>query len=568
MSTTKVRKERESSRENETRKRNVSVPRTSNLKTDGKSSKKSPLVAGSTVKNTAVKQVDSKASENGTVKIVEGVIKKSEKTTGSKVSSNSKSKVSTKEETHSTKMAVKKRDVINSSKIDEKPSNKSASKDVKSTGNTTHEKAKVQKSKKSSIVKEQYFPNKDLYKNAIHRASGKEETNVKATIKQKDDALAKIYTHQEIEKSSAKEKTKLNRNLSVDTTKEVKGREKRDDDERPKTQTKQKDEIILKDIMQREEEKQRYKTSIENDATLEKADTHNDESEYEDDFESYESDFEEYVTSTSSSVSNLPNTEDCSTTTEEVEQQNSNLPVKGVDILPSFNFAQSQSKLQQKTVHAKGVNRGKDILSMIKLDVCKIALLEMQPIAYRDTNRHGISSQTGDGYLNEETQTDRIETIVKYTQYPTDYSDTKVMEDSYERKQILKSRHLRNFVSKASFVIFTLLEESFRRYHEKRPMQRDDNYIKFNTSSLEILRNRPVTYVTHLKNYSTRILTVHGRSKIPSLASEDDLKSFLCIWNVSNESVPEKVMAVYGEATCCCFFLGAKNLVFGGMNDG
>lgn len=461
--------------------------------------------------------------------------------------------------------------------------------------------AKKQKSS-NSIVKEQYFPSKDLYKNAVQRSLGKEEVKVK-NVKQKDDVLSKIYTQDgktnnpakggEGEKPISKEKAKLKRSrgVIVETMTSEKKKEKRDDAERPKTQTKSKDDIILKEIMEREKQKEEsQKNSIEVErprtATLKKAELPTEapeEYDYEDDFESYASDFEEYSSSSSSTnVDNLPNTGDSSSTTsEEAKDGEEERPKdleqlavhedfdnkENVNALPSFNFAKSQRKLQQQKLEEGKINRGKDILSMVKLDTSRIALFEMSPIPYRDTNGHAVSSQTGDGCLSENIQTDEIETDQKSTQYPIDYSDIKTMQDGHEKKQLLKSRHLQNFVSKASAIVFVLLEESFRRYREKRPTQRGDNHIKFNTGSLEILQNRSVTFITHSMNENTRILTVHGKSKIYA-ETEDDLKSFVCVWNISNESVPEKVMAVYGDAVCCCFYTGVKNLIFGGMNDG
>ncbi len=89
----------------------------------------------------------------------------------------------------------------------------------------------------------------------------------------------------------------------------------------------------------------------------------------------------------------------------------------------AVNFASAKERQKTKMVAGKTKKRGDELLTMIRLDIAKIDLFDLPPIAYealmnQTLNRVQATSQTGEDNLDEELQTDHIEKVNKWTQNP------------------------------------------------------------------------------------------------------------------------------------------------------
>ncbi len=75
------------------------------------------------------------------------------------------------------------------------------------------------------------------------------------------------------------------------------------------------------------------------------------------------------------------------------------------------------------------------------------------------------------------------------------------------------------------------------------------------------LQNRPVTDASFAPDQSSILLTAH--------AAPDRSRSFLCVWNVSHPSAPQKVLVCRrGAPSAACFSPLRASMAFCGTEDG
>ena len=96
----------------------------------------------------------------------------------------------------------------------------------------------------------------------------------------------------------------------------------------------------------------------------------------------------------------------------------------------NFSTARERAKTQQAAGKAR--RRGDELLAMIRLDVVAFDLMELPPVRYEAfmktfgaTNTMQASAQTGEDNLQEEVQTDPVETREMWTQKPPAAVDLK-----------------------------------------------------------------------------------------------------------------------------------------------
>ncbi|KAG5884684.1 hypothetical protein JTB14_000381 [Gonioctena quinquepunctata] len=377
---------------------------------------------------------------------------------------------------------------------------------------------------------------------------------------------------------------------------------------------------------------------------------------YEEDFESYESDFEQYSSSSSSNLNDITGEETSSVTTnsdteaappneqisaqkriistggeeerqldsghfemadykhrqmldnikESVEKENSNLVLLNNPASLSDEGFEDQKSLQfinfldakRKYEHRKSLEikhrRGKEILSMIRLDTYSFTLFDLAPVPYDifikkygTSNTLQTTSQTGEDDVHEEIQTDDIAVQTKWTQVPIklgngdqeepnfwqlykqDYLGvgTDYVVDEKTRKPLFNEYSLNTFLIAAGKLVTKIQEESG---HEKsndlkknnKSIPFSDGHIMFKTTG-NVLDGTTVKCVSFSCDMSARIMTVHLRNR-------DVLSggSLIAIWKRSNSEEPEAVLTSYGSISCCSFGNEKLELIFAGLEDG
>ena len=97
-----------------------------------------------------------------------------------------------------------------------------------------------------------------------------------------------------------------------------------------------------------------------------------------------------------------------------------------------MNFSTAKERQKTQLAAGKARRRGDDLLGMIRLDVVAFDLMELPPVRYEAfmktfgaTNTMQAISQTGEDNLQEEVQTDPVETAEMWTQKPPAAVDLK-----------------------------------------------------------------------------------------------------------------------------------------------
>ncbi len=89
--------------------------------------------------------------------------------------------------------------------------------------------------------------------------------------------------------------------------------------------------------------------------------------------------------------------------------------------------------------------------------------------------------------------------------------------------------------------------------------------------SFDFLANRPILDAAFARDQSAILLTAHGRQVTPEQPDETttDETTYLCVWNVSHPSTPQKVLICqHGQPTSVCFSPLKASMAFSGLDDG
>ncbi|XP_028130151.2 cytoplasmic dynein 2 intermediate chain 1 [Diabrotica virgifera virgifera] len=375
------------------------------------------------------------------------------------------------------------------------------------------------------------------------------------------------------------------------------------------------------------------------------------EDKYEDDFESYESDFEAYSSSSSTNLDNISveDTSSSSSTTsleefktrktgsgqkraqstssdeerkhdsghfemndfkhrqildnikESIEKENTNLVLannpaslsdEGFEeqkSLQFINFLHAKKKYERRKSVETRRKRGKEILSMIRLDSCNFTLFELAPVPYETFiknygrgNTIQVSCQTGDDDVDEEVQTEDIGYWTKWTQEPSAFTNfnqsipnfwetykseflgvgSDDMVSHKTDKTIINENSLNKFILSAGELMLRIQEESVTNVNsslqkDKNSSPFSDGYYKFNTSE-DIFVGSEVSFVYFSCDISNRLVTVHTKKRT----------SMVAIRNVFNCNEAEVILKPYGIVSCCFFGVRHSELVFMGIEDG
>ncbi len=269
-----------------------------------------------------------------------------------------------------------------------------------------------------------------------------------------------------------------------------------------------------------------------------------------------------------------------------------------------INFSSAQQRHKTQVAMGKANKRGEELLHMISLNVVTFNLLELPPISYDAfmktfgaTNSLQAATQCGyDERHDEEVQTEAVDTLNKWTQKPpsaaiaTEASDDELWQvirgvggdmekeqKAYEFVDHSNSKRLSKFLNMSGSALLTLLEEEAAlrqgpqlEGQEQKDVEFSDKVTVLNTD-LDFLIGRPVVDVAFAPDQPAVLLTAHGKIKGNSGNNEDDdlmTRSFLCVWNVSQPSVPQQVLVANDEVSKCCFSPLRASIVFAGLAHG
>ncbi|XP_043488334.1 cytoplasmic dynein 2 intermediate chain 1 isoform X1 [Polistes fuscatus] len=252
----------------------------------------------------------------------------------------------------------------------------------------------------------------------------------------------------------------------------------------------------------------------------------------------------------------------------------------------------------------KSRSRGKQLLTMIKLNTLSFSLLECAPVPYEEFIRsygkfhtQQMYTQTGDDRSEAETQTIEILNVNKWTQFPISCSMRRnnkgdvhlfAMEqagvgsdDNLNSGEIIAMPsfdilQLNDFVHRAATVIITLLEE--RKFggtifqNDVQEISESDGFVQFDIDSITFLAGREVTMINYSESCNKVLLTIHApyEDEIETGQNQKDITDYCigCVWNICEPSLPTKLFYSTSPITACCFHSTNYNIVFAGLDDG
>ncbi|XP_050593716.1 cytoplasmic dynein 2 intermediate chain 1 [Bombus affinis] len=253
----------------------------------------------------------------------------------------------------------------------------------------------------------------------------------------------------------------------------------------------------------------------------------------------------------------------------------------------------------------KSLSRGEELLEMIKLDVMEWSVLECSPIPYEEfirnygkLNAQQISTQTGEDNIDIETQTEEITFRNKWTQFPITCrknlqtkedldlfrmdqngvgsdNDNDIETTSSMLPQPFDILRLNDFMSRAGKVMLSLLEE--RRsggnvFKNEEEIPFSDGVVKLSINSITFLAGRAVTIIHYSEVLNKILLTIHSpaEEEIETSSKQDYITDCCigCVWNITEPSMPIKLLYSTCPITSCCFHSTNYNIVFAGLQDG
>ncbi|GLV38042.1 Transferrin 3 [Carabus blaptoides fortunei] len=260
-----------------------------------------------------------------------------------------------------------------------------------------------------------------------------------------------------------------------------------------------------------------------------------------------------------------------------------------------INFADAKRKQQQQRRKSKNKLRGDELMSMIRLDCVGVNLFDMNAISYEEFmqsyGRSGtvqMSVQTGDDDLDEDTQTDVVETWNKWTQCPIRFSKSARVDadeqfgvggdpgqvklaSSVDKTDHNLMKRVAKFLNTTGSVVLHILEQKSKENTHQLMRNPDikfsDGFYNLSYATAPFLNHRSVTSLAYSKHNA--LLTVH-QSCLRNSLPEDELfcKSMICIWKFPDPGQPQHILVSSGDVSKACFDSQFGYLVFAGITDG
>lgn len=216
-------------------------------------------------------------------------------------------------------------------------------------------------------------------------------------------------------------------------------------------------------------------------------------------------------------------------------------------------------------------------------------LFEMAPMSeydryirsYGKSNARQVGVQSNEDNLSQEAQTEEVETVTRWTQYPPNdrrgcgVSGPDAEEDTLATGAAAAavSHNLVEFLQRAGRVCNVLLEErgsdSIDKSHQSTgALLPGCDAVHRLSSTLSFLAGRHVRAACFSRGTRHRLLAAY--SAAPAARSKDPMLSqgILCVWSLHEPSLPQHILICEGTPTCCCFAPGRDSLVFAATSSG
>lgn len=367
---------------------------------------------------------------------------------------------------------------------------------------------------------------------------------------------------------------------------------------------------------------------------------------YESDFESYESDFE--AESSNQSDEKLSEESDSDSpadmevakigeksNTERIDSGSFDMSVKK-SITPSLNQYDSiedtvnshdsgisyddMQALNKRLLSPKVIafyKRGEELMKKITFDEISFEMYEQKPIPYEMFmsiyGQRGMmqsSTQCEHLLINEDCQTDVINKLNSWTQFPTKFTctgleninsklyneeklgigdevfeytekdTTAIMENidmsieainnfTDESLSFPLTQHssyivsdLRNFIENASVSILNILEGKSNKTRELLPskISISSGCFELKFADIEILNDTIITKVWSNVCLTNYLITIHK--------SINTSQNFMCLWNILHVSRPLKIFNAWNDINCIEIHPQQRDFILAGCNDG
>ncbi|XP_051872002.1 cytoplasmic dynein 2 intermediate chain 1 isoform X2 [Pristis pectinata] len=269
---------------------------------------------------------------------------------------------------------------------------------------------------------------------------------------------------------------------------------------------------------------------------------------------------------------------------KDFEESQSRGPVRGTYI----DFVAAKQREISSKVACKQKKRSAELLRLIDLDFSvNFSMLDLPPLNEYDvyiksfgrTNTKQAFVQSNEDDVDQDIQTDEIETVDKWTQHPGEGSlvcGGANVSDTFSSDSLIKnidSQRLTNFLRSACQVIAVLLEEDQVEDQASKNIQSkaaslsvSDRCSQLNTN-MPFLHGREVLCLHFSQVQRQTLLSVHSLPKEPGMVQVASYY-IICVWNIWEPSFPQKVLICESEVQCCCFGPGNVLSVFAGTVDG
>ncbi|XP_044762215.1 cytoplasmic dynein 2 intermediate chain 1 [Coccinella septempunctata] len=252
--------------------------------------------------------------------------------------------------------------------------------------------------------------------------------------------------------------------------------------------------------------------------------------------------------------------------------------------LQFLNFVSAKRRNDRRRSLEMRKKRGEELLNMIKLDTVNFTVFDMPPVpydqfikAFGNANSIQIGIQTGEERIEEEAQTDRVETAEKWIQMPPKFSkvtsvykfdrlgagpplDQTPLAEIPSEPQFDEYR-LNRFLTNAAGLVLDVLKGG--------KTQRNGN-VAGDSFSRAVVALKPPSEFSGRRKISQIVPNGRNPSTFLSVHVDQDgdgfSKSMVYLWNV-NGATPEVYLACHGKIRCCCFGYDAGT-VFAGLENG
>lgn len=242
---------------------------------------------------------------------------------------------------------------------------------------------------------------------------------------------------------------------------------------------------------------------------------------------------------------------------------------------------------------SKSSRRAKELANLVELDLVTINLFDMPPMteyemyirSYGESNCAQTGSQTGMDGADREIQTETIQMRTKWTQEPPhdligcgrdedeiEEDDAQQDEESAAKSRKEDAARLGAFIGRAGLVVSAILEENLSLYSVTQTkaatgLTCSENVARL-ASTIPLFAGRSVRHISFCAAQPSLILAV--LSPAPVVRSSDPLRSkgFVCVWNLNQPSIPQKILVCESQPTCATFGPNKASLAVAATEDG